>query len=239
MTYPAEVMRVAITWAPDTTEWPGEVAVNTFWLQHHHFTGYSFDWGDATQYAAEQIDDKLGSHWADVSPYFAPGYRPAHIKTAQIDPLGHAVVEGQTDVTGTLYGTGTGSKVMPPEVSICLNLYGYDEGAFTTQKARKRGRIYWPYISPDCLDAKGMIDPTVLNDFPDAWAVFFNDIQGMHTDGSSLPGDHDYWNLVAVSSQGTGLATQVVRLGMDNHFDSQRRRQHQTPATTSSAAISH
>lgn len=223
MVYADELMRVSLIWKPDTDYWPNEMAVNTFHLQHVHHAGNTFDWPTAVQYAADTIASKLSSHWSGISGYHAQGYQVTTVKTAQIATTGKYTVEGVHALAGgTCAGTGT-SGVMPPEVAIALSMYGYTPGSFVADRGQKRGRIYLPYLSTTLADSHGHIQSP--GDVSDAWAAFFNDLQGMHTDAGEFP-DHDYYNLVVASKVG-GIATQVTTLAVDNVFDSQRRREHQ------------
>jgi len=234
MAFPTDVVKVSIIWGTDPAEWPGEMAVNTFWMQHVHVDGASFDWTTAVGIAAVDVAARLVAHWSDLGMCHGPGYGPRLVKVAQTDSAGHTVNEGAAVPATLLNGTGTGSKVLPPEVAVAVSLYGYEPGAFAALKGRKRGRMYLPYISPDLLAATGRVDPGAVTTVVNAWGAFFNDIQGMTIGSETL---HDHWNLVVVSSVATGMTSQVNWVACDDKFDSQRRRQHQSGSTVTKTAI--
>lgn len=236
--YATELAKVSLTWAPNETDWEGELAVNTFWLQHNHFTGNDFTWSTAVQSISDTILDKFTDHWAGVEGLFAGGYQIQTIKCAQIDSTGHAVSQGTTPVTsGTLVGTGT-SGVLPPEVALVLSLYGYPPGAFVPQRGRKRGRMYLPYLAGSTLSANGKVSSAAMDTAMSGFGAIFNDIQGMHV-GVPVPptNSSDYMALVVAS--GFGIATQVDHLAIDNLFDAQRRRQNRATATKETVTIEH
>lgn len=240
MTFPDEIARVSMIWQPTGSEWAGEQAVNTFHLRHHHITSYPYDWAAAVDYTAGKLHEKLVAAWGGISSFHSTRARVVGFKVAQLDSAGHTVSEGvYSDTLGDLVGTG-GSNMLPPEVASCLTLWGFPPGGFTLHPGRKRGRMYLPYLTTALCDVGGTIKSDLRDGMTEGWGAFFNDVQGMHTDGSSDLGEHDYWELVVVSSVGSGLASQVDSLSMDSHFDSQRRRQHQSPPVRGEiVAISH
>ena len=239
MGYPDEIARVTLHWAAREPLWTPEIALNTFHLRHHHTPPNTFTWSHAVQFTADRIAAKLVSHWATMGYVHSSLYGITGVTVAQLDSAGKTVSEGSHTMTTDEPLHGVGTHVMPPETAICLSMYGYTPGGFATQKGRKRGRIYLPYISRDFLADTGTVDTTGIGSLLDGWASFLNDVQGMAMtdEGDGLTAD--YAELVVVSSVGAGLATQVQSIVCDNHFDSQRRRQHQAPAVAQNRLISH
>lgn len=239
MAYPDETARVTLTWQPNPASWAGEIAVNTFWIQHVHFTGNTFVWSDAVQYAADQIASKLAAHWSGVAPVHQEGYGIKGVKVAQIAADGSTVSEGIATIDGGACDGSSSSSLLPPECAIKLGLFAYLPGGFTAHKGRKRGGMFLPYIVTSMLMADGRIRDDKASDLLNGWQTIFNDIQGMHT--KALPDigtEDDYWR-TGIASRIDATFAQLNYLVVDNHVDSQRRRQHQTPATSQHVTISH
>jgi hypothetical protein len=238
MILPPNIAKAVLTWGPRTGEWQGEMAVNTFWLQHEHVEGGHFVWEDAVQYASSQILAKLASHWGGIAPFHGSGYGIRGCKVTQMSSTGKAMSEGLSTVeAGGLEGSSS-AGILPPEVALKLGFYGYPPGSFAPQKGRKRGGMFLPYIAQGNSMADGTLRLDKLDSLLTGWQTAFNDIQGMHTEAGNTPGaPQDNWNM-GIASGVDGTFTQLAYLSMDNHFDSQRRRQHQTPATRHSVTIS-
>lgn len=234
--YGSELVKVALIWAPKASQWPGEQAVNTFHLQHQHFTGNDFDWGRDLQTVSDGVASKLASHWSGVASMFGSGYQITTVKAFQIGTTGETISEAVTGVANnTLQGSAT--SILPPETAMCMSVYGYTPGTFTQHKGQKRGRIYWPYIGQGVESSDGKVaNPQA---WADAWAVIFNDIQGMHVGHPVPPGNSDDYMKFVVASGVGGVTTQVEAVAFDDHFDSQRRRQHQTPSVVKTSQINH
>jgi len=236
--YASELVKVQATWTPDPAAWAGEVAVNTFWLQHNHFTGNDWDWERDLQTVVNGCRDKFIAHWSATGGLFAAGYQISQFKAFHVDSAGHTLNEKVAAVTGgSLPGLGT-SGVLPPEVSLVLSLYGYPAGTFTSQRGRKRGRIYLPYLAGSSLSNTGHVSTSAMDTCMTGFGAIFNDIQGMHAGNPIPPGNSsDYMALVVAS--GFGIATQVDHLAVDNLFDMQSRRQNKAVATKQTIAIAH
>jgi len=238
MAYPDEVARVSLLWSANQDDWPNELAVNTFWVYHRHYTGNGWDWSQAPQEIADDIAQKLVTHWSAISGTVGSGYQIHAVKCAKVDAAGKDEYVGEHSVSGgTLAGTGS-SGVLPPEVACCLSLWGYSPGSFVTRPGTKRGRMYLPYIPQTACDSHGKVSTGYASDVLTGWGAFLNDVQGMHVGTSQAANDADYTRVVVVS-KASATWTQVGLLTVDNHFDSQRRRQHQAPATRSSTPLNH
>jgi hypothetical protein len=238
MPYPPELARVTLNWTPLASSWLGEEAVNTFWLQHHHFTGGSFSWPDAVQFAAEKVAEKLASAWTNLQAFHGQGYGITGVTVTEIDPSGAAQNQGSVDITdGSLQGDASGG-ILPPEVAIKLGLFSYTPGGFSQHKGRKRGGMYLPYVATSLCATDGKLKDAQAINLTTAWAAFFNDVQGMHTMAATDPIVDDYWD-TGIASKVDGTWAQLNWVVCDTHFDSQRRRQHQSPAVVYKEAVSH
>jgi hypothetical protein len=235
MVMPSEIARVNLIWTPQAA-WSGESAVCGFWVQHQHFTGNDWDWDRDLQELADNVRDKLVELWGTVAGQFGTGFKISEVRAAQIGTDGHEINAKTSAVTGTALA-GSASAILPPEVALCLSFYGFVPGTFTSHPGQKRGRMYLPYIAQSMPDGQGKV--SLVQAKVDAWGAIFNDIQGMHGGHPVPPGNSsDFWKLVTVSKV-AGTATQVEAITIDDHFDSQRRRQHQSPSTKYQHTIDH
>ncbi len=218
---PANLARVSIHWKPDQSAWPDEQAVNTF---HVSFTDTTppANWSVVTQQIADKVFSVLQTHWAGIAAYHGAGYQIDQIKVAALDTSNHTTEEAVHAVGGgVLAGTASGG-VMPPEVAVCLSLYGYAPGGFTSRRGTKRGRMYLPYIAASASGTDGKLSTSAWNGIIAAWQPVFADFRpATITDGTFT---------AVILSTTAGTATDIPWLAIDDHFDSQRRRQHQSPA---------
>lgn len=237
MPYGSELAKVNLIWTPKSPDWAGEEAICGFWVQHQHFTGNDFDWDQELSYLASQVAGKLVSHWGDLAGEFGSGYFVSSVTAAQIGTDGTEINKKTTALTSSDAG-GAGTSILPPEVALCLSFYSYVPGTFAAHRGRKRGRMYLPYLNAAMADDSGKV--ATVSTHLGHWVSFFNDIQGLHIQEQPVPpgNSNDYWKLVTASKI-DGSVTQVERLGMDDHFDSQRRRQHQTPPVVQLGTINH
>jgi hypothetical protein len=178
------------------------------------------------QYIADQVAAKFIANWTDAAGLFSSATHVSALKTYLLDTSGHTTAEGVHAFAGTdLQGSGS-SGVMPPEVAVCLSEYSYPPGGFTTHKGRKRGRMYLPYISQSAMDSNGKVSSSAAGLAVTGWQEIFNAVNTVE----SASGRTDPMGLVVLSTVG-GATYEVLHLAIDDHFDSQRRRQHQSPST--------
>jgi len=225
-TIPAQVYRVVLKWGNLASDWVGEVALNTFALQRTD-TGGAFG---LSQPIADALATKLTAAWTGIQLIHGTGYGITEIKVAALDTSGHVTDEGVHEITGgALNGTATGG-IYPPEVAVAFSLYGYQPGTFATRRGTKRGRIYLPYIAKSVGTANGKIDPGAVDTVQDGWGGFFNHLAPLLVSGT------EHLQLGILSST-AGTFTPVTYYAVDDHFDSQRRRQHQNPPVVDSRAV--
>lgn len=224
MAIPNNVVKVTLVWAPGS-EWPSEQAINTFHLQQQ--SGPSGSVPDV-QYIADQVAAKLTTHYGDLAALFPSSIHLAAVKTYLLDTTGHTTAEGAHTFAPTDWVGEGSSGMLPPEVSICLSEYAYLPGSFAPQKGRRRGRMYLPYLSQSGCDVQGKVTSTFRTAITSGFQTLFNDINTIE----SASGRTDPMGLVVLSKV-AGATFEVLHLAVDDHFDAQRRRQHQdTPART-------
>lgn len=228
---PLNTVRVNLTWKPNQTDWPGELAINTFHVQWTPSVPPA-DWSTASQEIADKVAAVLTARWASgCSQAHAGGYQIIEVGAAALDANGKTMEEAvHAVVSGTLPGSGT-SGVMPPEVAIVLGLYNYRPGAFSPRRGTKRGRMYLPYINSAAAGNDGKISGGVMDGLMTGWKNVVNDLSNFTT--ASGNGE------MVILSRTAGTTSSINFLAIDNHFDSQRRRQHQSPATVEIGDITH
>lgn len=130
--------------------------------------------------------------------------------------------------------------MMPPEVAVCVSAWAYPPGGFASNKGRKRGRFYLPYLASGTLAQHGRLSTAFTSSLATASQALFNDIQGMHTFNEDTPPDPnpDYWDFV-VASKVDASWHNVDFVSVDDIYDSQRRRQHKTVPVRNVLPITH
>lgn len=238
---PDDCIRVSVTWKPipSSTMWVGEEAVTTWHMRLHHFTGNVFDWQNNMDTLPGRLSSKFADHWSVIGAVHPNNVHISEIKTAHLDPSGHTLHEGAFTLgAGDLTG-GASASMMPPEVALCVSWWAYEPGSFAANKGRKRGRFYLPYIATSVSDSTGKVDATHLTALLAGYQAFINDVQGMHTqEDIAVVTSPDYFDWAIVSNVDATFHN-ADWVSIDDHFDSQRRRQHQTPANRSVLALSH
>lgn len=224
MAIPNNVVRVSMIWKPPSA-WSTETAINTFHMQQQ--TGPSGLSPDI-QYVADQVAAKLTANWSGVEGLHSSSVEVTGIKAYLLDTTGHTTAEGSHSfASGTLPGGAAGS-VMPPEVAVVLSEYAYLPGSFAPQKGRRRGRMFLPYIGPANMGTNGKLTSGVPSSTASGWATVFNAFNTIE----SASGRTDPMGVV-VLSKAASATFEVLHVACDDHFDVQRRRQHQdTPVVS-------
>jgi len=227
---PANIVRFTLTWKPNTDDWPGELAVNTFHMKFTPSTPPGPGWDTSLQEGADMVAAALVSKWGTgMSGIHGAGYQIAEVGAFALDTNGKATNEAvHTFTSGTLVGSGTGG-IMPPEVALAIGWFGYQPGAFTSRRGTKRGRMYLPYISSVAASAAGKVQSSFITDASTGWKAWHDVIHAATT----ASGEWDF----GILSETANAFTTASWLVIDNHFDSQRRRQHQSPAVQTVTAL--
>lgn len=177
--------------------------------------------------AAMQADlgDDVWTFLNAIKANLYSGFRWTHVKIAPILADGSygapsAVYTFTTPLAGT---DGTGS--LPPEVAIAISLRAPIIGR------RGRGRIYIPGLGKSATIASdGTVASSCATGLRDAMSTLVTNLE-------DIPGTELYGPCVAVFSAGAANAVRPSQVRVGNHFDAQRRRQHQVVETYVSSAL--
>lgn len=177
--------------------------------------------------AAMQADlaDDVWTFLNSVKSYVYSGFRWTHVKIAPILADGsYGAPSAIYQFTSPLAGTD-GSGSLPPEVAIAVSLRAPIIGR------RGRGRIYLPALGKSgTIGSDGTVSPTCAGALRDAMVTLVSNLEDM-------PGVEDFGPMVSVMSAGSATAVRPSEVRVGNHFDAQRRRQHQVVETYVSTAL--
>lgn len=153
------------------------------------------------------------------------GFRWTHVKIAPIDADGKTGPFGAStyDFTSPLAGTVTGS-MLPPEVACCVSLRAPVSGR------TGRGRMYMPALPASSTSSSGTLGGTPANTLANAAATFVAALD-------DSPGDEVISPCVMVTSAGKTTAVRPSEIRVGDHFDAQRRRQHQAVENYTTVSI--
>lgn len=173
--------------------------------------------------AGEQIAlaEDLLTFLTAIAPYQAASFRWTHVKLAPADTDGKyrqpgSIYQFTTPIVGT--ASGTYGTTMPPEVALAASLRAPIVGR------RGRGRMYIPGLAV----LAAATDGTVASATQTAVATALNTLVDNLDNRGGTP---DYDSLVMVTSVGSATAVRPSQARVGNHFDVQRRRQHQVTET--------
>jgi hypothetical protein len=227
MAIPAGCYRVVLNWTPKETDWPGEVAQNTLSFKVTADVGEPQGWADQI---AQGVVDALQADWSGVQFLHGTGYGITLVKCSELDTTGHVVDVGAVPVTdGSLNGSA-GGGILPPEVAVALSLYGYTPGGFAPHAASRRGRIYLPYIAKSACGTDGKIGLDLVDSILTGWNPILTALRPFDIDST-------HHAFLGILSESRGDFNGLTNIACDNHFDSQRRRQHQSPAVQHAQGI--
>lgn len=177
--------------------------------------------------AGRQIDlaEDFFAFLGAISGWGHSSFRWTHVKIAPILATGkYAYTGGATyDFTAPIVGVNVQTG-LPPEVAVCASLRAPISGR------TGRGRMYVPGLASTTLATNGTVMPafrTVLADEAAAFIAALDDAPGLDESGTIV--------MVTSAGKATGVRPSQVRVG--DHFDAQRRRQHQAVETYTDVAL--
>lgn len=195
---PAELAVADLVWSLD---FGAEIAVNRLWLQHHHITGNSFDWGDALQKIADHVASSFQTHGGQILGHINTSTYLNRIDAYSIDAATGLANDKRTHVCGATDVKGTASSgMLPPSTAVVVQLWGYDPATYAVHPRRRRGRLFMCGVDMNCLANDGTVSSTAQSDLTQGWSAFFNDLQGMSVDSGGQPiGTGDWMNCGVLS----------------------------------------
>lgn len=183
----------------------------------------SIDNADAAMQA--DLGDDIWTFLNAIKAYHSFYWKWTHVKIAPILADGsYGAPSAVYQFTTAIVGTGA-TPTMPPEVALAVSFRAGIIGR------RGRGRIYLPGLSSTaCLTGDGTVMSSCATALVNAAVTLVSNLQ-------DIPGTEQYGPTVAVMSAGSSTAVRPSQVRVGNHFDAQRRRQHQVPESYTSGAL--
>lgn len=183
----------------------------------------SIDNADAAMQA--DLGDDFWTYLNAIKGYTSAYFKWTHVKIAPVLADGsYGAPSAVYTFTTALTGTGT-APTLPPEVAIAVSFRAAVIGR------RGRGRMYLPAITGgSASDADGCVTSACRTALVNATVTLVSNLQ-------DIPGTEQYGPTVAVMSAASSTAVRPSQIRVGNHFDSQRRRQHQVPETYTTGAL--
>lgn len=192
----------------------------TFDVDLPGWIGPGTDWATVSDDVANDVLTFLGAIKAHQSDKFWW----THIKIAPIEYGTGAYLAPATVYTLKNLPRGTGTGMLPPEVSIALSTRTAIVGK------RGRGRMYLPAPASSTSENDGTVLAAQATAMVNEYRTLIQAIK-------NLPGIDQYdpeW-LICSAASTTAVLPLEARIG--HHYDAQRRRQHQVEETYSTLAI--
>lgn len=171
--------------------------------------------------AAWQVDlaEDMRTFLNAIKGYVSSSFSWTHMKIAGVDSAGAYSEYGSATYNLTTALAGTGSGQLPPEVALAVTMRA------PVTSRRGRGRFYIPALANNTIIASdGTVNGTPASTILTALQTLVNDLE-------NAPGTEQMSPLVMVTSAGQSTAYRPSQLRVGNHFDAQRRRQHQVTET--------
>lgn len=238
MPLPSELARVDIVWKIESG---GEIAVNTFWMQHVHHDTETFTWGDALQTIADKVATSMVANLNSSLGSISNTAHVDHIDAYQVGTDGRSTdkrthVCAPTDIPGR----ASGGNILPPFLCAVVQTWGMVPGTFKSHPRRFRGRMFWPLTSDNALGADGLLTSSFQDGLRGEMQAFFNDMQGMHVSSGELTGGAADFMKMGVLSRVDQAFYQMEAVSVAKKPGVQRRRMNKlVVAQETPAAISH
>lgn len=197
------------------------------WNYSCNWTGH---WGsnptEATIDLTQQADiatDCL-TFWNAIKAGHYSGMRLVSVKVAPIQPDG-SYSYGASEWRLKTPVAGTNAAAFPPETSLAVSIMADVIGR------RGRGRLFLPGLASSGATANGKVGGSLITSLNTAVKGLVDNLQNL----SGVP--QGYFPLVSICSNDdtTAIRPQTVRVG--DHYDVQRRRQHQVAETFTYLAL--
>lgn len=178
--------------------------------------------------AGAQIDmaEDVWTYLSNLTTVQDADFRWTHVKLAPILADGtYGAPSAIYDFTTNIPGTASASlNCAPPELSIAVSLRAPIIGR------RGRGRIYVPGLSTAAIAADGTANSGYYTNLAGGLVTLIGDLE-------NVTGIDTHTPIVSVGSAGSSTFVRPSQVRIGNHFDVQRRRQHQVPETYTTTAL--
>jgi len=167
------------------------------------------------------------TYWNAIKSQMHAAFTLSRVKTALIEPDGsYAYPSSIYSLKVPVAGSGTGTTSAPPEVAICTTLRAPVLG--------RRGRGRW-YSPPPAIGSGTNNLGKVLA----AWRTTMVNAGKTLVDSFNAIGapGTDYTPLVAVAAATSSTMIRPTEVRVGDHFDAQRRRQHQVAEVYTSVGL--
>jgi hypothetical protein len=170
------------------------------------------------------LGDDVWTFLNAIKSYVYTGFRFTHVKIAPV-AVGGAYAAPSAIYTFTTPLAGTSSTgTTPPEVALAVSLRAPVIGR------RGRGRIYVPALGLTGLAADGTVSSAAQSAFAAAMVTLVGNLD-------NPPGVEDYGPRTSVMSATSTTAVRPSQVRVGNHFDVQRRRQHQVAESYATSTL--
>lgn len=189
---------------------------------------FDMQWGGVPASTSEMCDDiaaDVRAFWIAVQGQYSNNFRWTHLKIAPIERGTGKYLAPSSTYTAKTPLVGSGTPPMPPEVSTALSMRAGIVGK------RGRGRIYWPAPSTGMLDGSGKVAAASRTTLANSFVTLIENL-------NNVPGVEPFRTQVAVMSAANVTAVLPAEVRVGDHFDVQRRRQHQVDETYTVASLS-
>jgi hypothetical protein len=169
--------------------------------------------------AAFQVDlaEDLWTFLDGLKARVKDSFRWTHVKIAPMLATGaYGAPSATYQYTTPIAGTSTSGTNFPPEVALAVSLRANVLGR------RGRGRIYFPGLITTESASDGTVASATRTAFASAMGTLVTNLE-------DAPGTEEYGPLVMVTSSGSSTGVRPAEIRVGNHWDAQRRRQHQVP----------
>lgn len=179
-------------------------------------------WGENPDQATINLDQQADmatdclTFWNSVRSLCSSGIRFTGVKIAPIQPDG-TYSYGASEWRLKTPSAGSAASAWPPETSVAMTIMADVIGR------RGRGRLFLPGLGGGMATSAGKVGSSTITTLTTNLKTLIDNLQNL----SGTP--QGYFPLVSVCSNNdaTAIRPQTVRVG--DHFDVQRRRQHQVP----------
>lgn len=227
MVYPQNM--VLVRW---DFRWKGteEIQSTSCWGQVFQEGAAVFpDWQPTVNAAAAKAVSAWHDSWAASN--FSLGVEGVRAVAYHYDQAHNEVLDrGEAAFDGDNAWSSTAQSSLPPQNALVLSLYAYDPAGYTQQRARKRGRMYLPTISPAQIDGTGQVSVGQATTFANAGKAFMDAMQGQLDIDGEAPASQCRWRPM-ISSVAGQFANRVTFVRVGTVVDTHRSRRNQLTET--------